>query len=36
MDNLIALLNKLPNPVLYETGGNKEFTSPNIFELTGY
>ena len=36
MNNLISLLNKLPNPVLYETGGNKEFTSPNIFELTGY
>jgi PAS domain S-box-containing protein len=23
-------------PVLYETGGNQEFISPNIFQLTGY
>jgi PAS domain-containing protein len=36
MVELSTLLKKLPNPVIYETGGNKEFISSNIFELTGY
>jgi PAS domain S-box-containing protein len=36
MVDLIASLKELDNPVLYETGANKEFISSNIFELTGY
>lgn len=29
-------MSTLSNPVLYETGGEKEFISSNVFELTGY
>lgn len=36
MVNLANLLAELNNPVLYETGGNREFISTNIFDLTGY
>ena len=36
MVNLANLLAELNNPVLYESGGNREFISSNIFELTGY
>ncbi len=33
---LTTIFNNLPDIVLYETGGNREFISENIFELTGY
>lgn len=36
MDKIIEEIKKLNQPVLYETGGNNEFISKNIFKLTGY
>lgn len=36
MDKIIEEIKKLNHPVLYETGGNNEFISKNIFQLTGY
>lgn len=36
MDKIINKIKKLNQPVLYETGGNNEFISKNIFALTGY
>lgn len=33
---LATLLTNLPDVVLYETGGNKEFISENVIELLGY
>lgn len=36
MKKIKELLLELPHAVIYETGGNKEFLSTNIFELTGY
>lgn len=36
MVDLLKMLKELHEPVLYETGGNHEFITENIFELTGY
>lgn len=36
MKKIKELLTELPHAVIYETGGNKEYLSANIFELTGY
>lgn len=36
MDKINNLLQKINNPVVYETGGDNEFISANIYELTGY
>lgn len=37
MDQFEKLLSEIGlSPVFYETGGNQEFISDNIFELTGY
>ncbi len=36
MEVIIEEIKKLNHPVFYETGGNTEFISKNIFDLTGY
>jgi PAS domain S-box-containing protein len=33
---LAAILNNLPNVVVYQSGSKKDFISENIFEMTGY